>query len=65
VFDNARPKDGIKELIPIDPLNIEKVREVKKSKAGGQNQIEVVEDVLEYYIYTPDNFGGGRFFQGQ
>ena len=65
VIDNARPKDGIKELIPIDPLNIEKVREVKKSKAGGQNQIEVVEDVLEYYVYTPDSFGGGRFFQGQ
>ena len=65
VIDDKRPKDGIKELIPIDPLNIEKVREVKKSKTGGQNQIEVIEDVQEYYLYTPDNFGGGRFFQGQ
>ncbi len=64
VIDNKRPKDGIKELIPIDPLNIEKIREVKKSK-GGANQIEVVEDIQEYYLYTPDNFGGGRFFQGQ
>jgi len=65
VIDDKRPKEGIKELIPIDPLNIEKVREVKKSKAGGQNQIEVVEEIIEYYVYTPDNFGGGRFFQGQ
>ena len=45
VIDDKRPKDGIKELIPIDPLNIEKIREVKKSKTGGQNQIEVVDDV--------------------
>ena len=65
VIDNKRPKDGIKELIPIDPLNIEKIREVKKSKTGGQHQVEVVDEVLEYYLYTPDNFGGGRFFQGQ
>jgi hypothetical protein len=65
VIDDTRPKDGIKELIPIDPLNIEKIREVKKSKGGGQNQIEVVEEVLEYYLYTPDNYGGGRFMQNQ
>jgi hypothetical protein len=64
VIDMQRPKDGIKELIPIDPLNIEKIREVKKSK-GGSNQIEVVEDVVEYYLYTPDQIGAGRFMQGQ
>jgi len=64
VIDMKRPKDGIKELIPIDPLNIEKIREVKKSKAG-PSQIETVDEVLEYYLYTPDQFGGGRFFQNQ
>ena len=64
VIDMKRPKDGIKELIPIDPLNIEKVREVKKTKGGGQSQIELVDEVLEYYLYTPDQFGGGRFLQG-
>jgi len=64
VIDNARPKDGIKELIPIDPLNIEKVREVKKTKAGGQNQIELIDDVLEYYLYTPDAFNVGKYQQG-
>jgi len=65
VVDMKRPKDGIKELIPIDPLNIEKIREVKKTKGTGQNQVELVDDVLEYYLYTPDQFHGGRFFQGQ
>ena len=64
VIDMKRPKDGIKELIPIDPLNIEKIREVKKTKGGGQSQIELVDEVLEYYLYTPDQFGGGRFLQG-
>jgi len=64
VIDNARPKDGIKELIPIDPLNIEKVREVKKTKGGGQNQIELIDDVLEYYLYTPDAFNVGKYQQG-
>ena len=65
VIDNKRPKEGIKELIPIDPLNIEKIREVKKSKAGGQNQIEIVDDIIEYYLYTPDQFAVGKFMQGQ
>ena len=65
VIDNQRPKEGIKELIPIDPLNIEKIREVKKTKTGGQSQIELVDDVTEYYLYTPDQFHQGRFMQGQ
>jgi len=64
VIDNARPKDGIKELIPIDPLNIEKVREVKKTKGSGPNQIELIDDVLEYYLYTPDAFNVGKYQQG-
>ena len=50
VIDTTRPKDGIKELIPIDPLNIEKIREVKKGKVGSQNQVDVVEDVIEYFF---------------
>jgi len=64
VVDMKRPKDGIKELIPIDPLNIEKIREVKKSKGSGQNQVEIVDDVLEYYLYTPDSFHQGKFQTG-
>ncbi len=61
VIDTARPKEGIKELIPIDPLNIEKIREVQKSKKGG---VEVVEDVQEYYVYTPDAMNMGSWQQG-
>ena len=64
VVDMKRPKDGIKELIPIDPLNIEKIREVKKSKPSGATQIEIIEEVNEYYLYTPDQFNVGKFQQG-
>ena len=64
VIDMKRPKEGITELIPIDPLKIEKIREVKKGKLGTQNQIEVVEEVIEYYIYTPDAFNVSKFQQG-
>jgi len=63
VIDTTRPKDGIKELISIDPLNIEKIREVKKGKVGSQNQVDVVEDVIEYYLYTPDATRTGLFGQ--
>jgi hypothetical protein len=58
VIDEKRPKDGITELIPIDPLKIEKIREVKKKKEG---QLELVDDVREYYLYTPDALNSGSF----
>ena len=61
VIDTARPKDGIKELIFIDPLNIEKIREVKKTQSGG---VEIVEDIQEYYVYTPDAMNVGSWQQG-
>jgi len=41
VIDMKRPKDGIKELIPIDPLNIEKIREVKKSKSWTESDVDL------------------------
>ncbi len=62
VVDKTRPKDGIKELIPIDPLNISKVREVEKEKTP--EGIEIVKDVLEYYVYTPDSMTTSTFHQG-
>jgi len=60
VVDTARPKDGIKELIIIDPLNIQKIREVQKENKGA---IEIVAEVNEYYVYTPDSMQSGAFGQ--
>ena len=60
VVDTARPKDGIKELISIDPLNIQKIREVQKENKGA---IEIVAEVNEYYVYTPDSMQSGAFGQ--
>ena len=62
VIDNTRPKDGIKELVPIDPLNINKIREVEKEKSG--TGAELVKAVNEYYVYTPDSMTTNSFQSG-
>ena len=55
MIDKAAPKKGIQGLRPIDPQKIRKIREVKKDKDEKTN-VEVVTDVLEYYIYNDDGF---------
>ena len=62
VVDETRIKDGIKDLVPIDPLNINKVRDVEKEVRDG---VEVVKSVNEYYIYHPDPMMTGQFQVGQ
>jgi len=54
IVDESRPKDGIKELIPIDALNIQKIKEVKK-ETDATTQVELVTDTEEYFIYTPED----------
>ena len=61
VIDDTRIKEGIKELIPIDPLNINKVREVEKEAKGN---VDLVKRIQEYYIYNPDPMITGSFQQG-
>ena len=51
VVDEAKPKEGIKELRYIDPRKIRKVREIKKDrdpKTGAQ----IVASIAEYYVYN-------------
>lgn len=50
VVDSNRPKDGIKELRQIDPINIRKIREIRKKVEP--NGIDIVDSVDEYYLYT-------------
>jgi hypothetical protein len=56
VIDTSKPKDGIKKIIPIDPLKIKKIKEVPVPDTNG---IYNAADVVEYYIYvdTPDGIG--------
>jgi len=53
ILDDKNPKLGIKELRPIDPIKIAKVRNVKKDtiKKDGVS-VPVVTDVEEFYIYA-------------
>jgi hypothetical protein len=54
VIDTSKPKEGIKKVIPIDPLKIKKVREIPKPDKNG---IYNVADVVEYYVFV-DTPGG-------
>ena len=62
VVDSAKVKEGIKELIPIDALNIKKVREVTKHKDEATG-VDIVEKVEEYFVYTPETTGSNAFAQ--
>jgi len=44
------PTEGIKEIRPIDPLLIKKIREVKRGAKIGN--IPIIQDVDEYYVFS-------------
>ena len=54
VIDKDLPMEGIKEIIPIDPLKIKKVRKLKKEMEKGENgtPVQMVKDIEEFYVYT-------------
>lgn len=51
VVDETSAKKGIVELIPIDPINIKLIREIKKSKEG-QTDVYDLADIEEYFLYS-------------
>ena len=51
IIDEANPKRGILELRQIEPLALQKVKEVKKT-TDPKTKIEFEEIVNEYYIYS-------------
>ena len=51
VVDESSAKKGIVELVPIDPINIKLIREIKKSKEG-QTEVYDLKDVEEYFLYS-------------
>ena len=50
LIDEKSPRKGISEVRYIDPKFIKKIREVEKDK--GQNGVEVIKNVKEWYIYN-------------
>lgn len=51
VIDTENPKNGIKEIRPIDPLRIRKVREIEKV-TDPSTRIQYEKTVAEYFVYT-------------
>jgi len=53
IINKNKPKEGIRELIPVDALSIQKIVELKKEKDPVTN-VEMVVDTEEYFIYKPE-----------
>ena len=53
IIDKDRPQEGIKDILPIDPLKIKKVRKVKKEQEKTTTgSVSLIKEVEEYYQYT-------------
>jgi hypothetical protein len=53
VIDKDNPQEGIKEIIPLDPLKVKKVRKVKKEPQKGFKQhVTLIKEIDEYFLYT-------------
>ena len=64
IVDEKKPKEGIKALIPVDALDIKKVREIQKEK-DPVTSIEYVKNIDEYFVYKPDQATGQYLPQGR
>jgi hypothetical protein len=59
LMDEKKQKKGIAELRVIDPLKIQKIRNIEREV--GNSGIKFIKSIKEYYLYTADDFvGNGR-----
>ena len=56
VIEKEKLKEGIQELIPIDALSIQKIKEIKKERDPVTN-VDMVANTEEYFVYTPTTNG--------
>lgn len=56
MIDEAKPREGIKELRYVDPRKIRKVRTVKKRKVSSGSNVTVPQSAGEFYIYNEKGF---------
>jgi len=53
VLDKENPRAGVKELRPIDPSKMKKIRAInKKSHMHGPHVVPIVTDMEEFFVYT-------------
>jgi hypothetical protein len=55
IIDDTNPKLGIKELRPVDPRKLRKVREQKKKK-DAKSEAVITQTQKEYYIYNEKGY---------
>jgi len=63
LVDKNKPKEGIKGLVPIDALDIQKITELKKDK-DPVTGVELVVDKKEYFVYSPESSTGSFGVKG-
>ena len=64
IVDKGKEVEGIKALLPVDALDIKKVREIKKEK-DPVTSVEFIKTIEEYFIYKPDQETGQYLPQGR
>ena len=59
IIDKDLPNEGIKEIVPIDPLKIKKIRKVTKDIQRVDNtSIPLIKNIEDYYQYTNNDKDG-------
>jgi hypothetical protein len=52
-IDEKNPKDGIQELIPLDPLKTKKVKNIEKQPASLETgMVSLIKNIEEFYLYS-------------
>ena len=53
IIDEKNPKNGIQELIPLDPLKTKKIKNIQKEpSATGYGMVPLIKNIEEFYIYS-------------
>jgi hypothetical protein len=52
-IDEKNPRDGIKELIPLDPLKTKKIKNIEKIPANvDAGMVSLIKNIEEFYLYS-------------
>lgn len=53
IIDEKNPRDGIQELIPLDPLKTKKMRNVEREPASmNASMVSLIRNIEEFYLYS-------------
>lgn len=53
IIDEKNPRDGIQELIPLDPLKTKKIKNIQKEPASlTTGMVSLIKNIEEFYIYS-------------